>query len=405
MTRNPLPRADATDSTSASVPLHVDHAVKRFGSTVAVNDVSFELADGELLVVVGPSGCGKSTLLRLVAGLEPLDSGTIRIGDQTVDDGRHHLDPEHRRVGLVFQDHALFPHLTVAENIAFGIRRQRGRGRARDAQVAELLDLLRLSHLGGRYPHEISGGERQRVSLARAIAPGPRLLLLDEPFASLDPTRRAQVRADVVALLRRTGTPAILVTHDQAEALAVGDRIAVVQRGRVQQLATPMEIYRRPANRFVAGFMGDARFLPVLASAVGLETSLGPVRDDAGTRDAVASTAGVLAVVRPTDVQFAADDAGNATVEGAEYRGATWIYDLRLATGESVLSTQPGTVVVEPGTRVRAWLAQTYELVVVDGSTGPEVDRSDHATADGTADEVRGADGTTSTAGADRVVR
>ncbi|HEX2576227.1 MAG TPA: ABC transporter ATP-binding protein [Aquihabitans sp.] len=343
-------------------PLQVEHATKRFGATVAVDDVSFDLADGELLVVVGPSGCGKSTLLRSVAGLEALDEGVIRIGGEVVDDGRRRVDPERRSVGLVFQDHALFPHLTVADNVAFGMRDVRGAERRR--AVAELLELLGLGGMGDRYPHEVSGGERQRVSLARAIAPRPALLLLDEPFASLDPTRRAQVRADVVRLLRQAGTPAILVTHDQAEALAVGDRIAVVHDGRLQQVDAPVAIYGRPANRFVAGFMGEARFLPLRAEGEGLGTALGPVRADRPVR------ASSLAVLRPTDVAFSRDVAGDATVERAEYQGATWTYELRLASGETVLSSQPRSVVVAPGTAVRAVLVPGYELVVVDDDGG-----------------------------------
>ena len=201
---------------------------KRFGDTVAVDRVDLDLADGELLALVGPSGCGKSTLLRVVAGLVGADEGEVRLGDAVVDDGSTSVDPERRHVGLVFQEHALFPHLTVGQNVAFGLRS--GSRRERDAVRDEWLERVGLGAHGSRYPHELSGGERQRVALARALAPAPRLMLLDEPFASLDPNLRAQIRADVVEILRATATPAVFVTHDQGEAMAVGDRVAVMRR-------------------------------------------------------------------------------------------------------------------------------------------------------------------------------
>ena len=219
------------------------------------------VGDHELVALVGPSGCGKSTLLRLAAGLAALDSGEIRIGGDVVDDGVRRVEPEHRRAGLVFQEHALFPHLSVADNITFGLR---GVSRAaRAARCEHWLGVIGLAGHGDRYPHELSGGERQRVALARALAPEPRLVLLDEPFASLDPNLRARLRTDIVDVLRSTGTPALFVTHDQAEALSVGDRVAVMRAGRIEQDGPPDDVYHRPANRFVAAFMSAATFLPV----------------------------------------------------------------------------------------------------------------------------------------------
>jgi ABC-type Fe3+/spermidine/putrescine transport system ATPase subunit/mannose-6-phosphate isomerase-like protein (cupin superfamily) len=234
---------------------------KAFGGLVAVDEVDLSVSEHELVAIVGPSGSGKSTLLRLVAGLAHVDSGEIRIGGNVVDDGVRHVDPEHRHTGLVFQEHALFPHLTVAENITFGLR---GTSRAERGQRCEdWLEIVGLAGHGSRYPHELSGGERQRVALARALAPRPRLMLLDEPFASLDPNLRRRLRREIVDVLRRTRTPALFVTHDQTDALTIGDRVAVMCRGRIEQVGEPDAVFHRPINRFVAGFMGEATFFPV----------------------------------------------------------------------------------------------------------------------------------------------
>jgi iron(III) transport system ATP-binding protein len=279
-------------------------------------------------------------LLRVVAGLTGADSGTVRIGGDVVDDGSTRLDPEHRHVGLVFQEHALFPHMTVAGNVAFGLRDV---GRAeRVRRCDEWLRVVGLAEHSERFPHELSGGERQRVALARALAPGPRLMLLDEPFASLDPNLRAQVRSDVVALLRETGTPAVFVTHDQVEALAFGDRVAVMRAGRIEQLGTPEAVFTEPANHFVAGFIGEANFL--VADSTGA-TELGRFDGDA-------VPAGAEVLVRPDDVVL--DSTGlEAEVVAAEYRGPVWSYTLRLPSGALVRSTQSHTTRIEVGARVR----------------------------------------------------
>ncbi len=215
--------------------LTVKDVSKRFGSVVAVDDVSFDLGEHELLVLVGPSGCGKSTLLRVLGGIHPADAGRIELAGAVVDDGRRSTPPERRRIGLVFQDHALFPHLTVAGNVGFGIRDPD----ERPARTEAMLDLVGLTGYEKRYPHELSGGERQRIALARALALRPALLLLDEPFASLDSNLRARIRDEVVDILRSTGTPAVFVTHDQQEALAIGDRIAIMYSGSIVQLDHP----------------------------------------------------------------------------------------------------------------------------------------------------------------------
>ena len=331
--------------------LHLDHVTKRFGDIVALDDVSLTLANDEVLALVGPSGCGKSTLLRLIAGLHELDGGTISLAGRVVDDGRTVVPPERRGVGLVFQEHALFPHLSVTDNVAFGIRDGDAALRA-----AEMLDLVGLGQYARRYPHELSGGERQRVALARALAPRPSLMLLDEPFASLDTNLRARVRDDVMAILRSTGTPAVFVTHDQHDALAVGDRVAVLRDGRLVQEGTPIEIFHQPVDRFVASFMGEADFM----TAASATSDFGPLEL------ASPATPATLLMTRPDDVEFRIDDDGQASVERAEFRGTEWCYTIRLASGGSVRSLRSHVDQVAIGQRVAVRFTDGHWPVVLD---------------------------------------
>lgn len=232
----------------------------RRGDTAAVAAASFDVEEGVILALVGESGSGKTTLLRLIAGLETPDTGSIELDGRNLSTPQRVVEPEHRGIGLVFQHHALFPHLTVERNIAFGIHHlPRGE---RNSRVASLLDLTRLNGMGKRFPHELSGGERQRVALARALAPEPRLLLLDEPFSSLDARLRHDVRDETRAILKARGATAIFVTHDTGDALAVADQIVVLRRGVIQQAGAPPEVYHAPANSYVASFFGPCNFLP-----------------------------------------------------------------------------------------------------------------------------------------------
>ena len=259
----------APPATTATVPSSMDATLDQPRAALSVRDVtrqivgrdvvdhvSFDVADGELVVIVGPSGCGKSTLLRAIAGLDPVAGGRVVLDGSDVTA----LPPEKRRIGLVFQDHALFPHRRVDQNIAFGLTHLDRAARTR--RVDELLELVRLPGVGKRYPHELSGGEQQRIALARALAPDPAVVLLDEPFASLDPSLRDDVRTDVIEALRLRNAAAVLVTHDREEALALGDRVAVMSAGRMLQIDRPDEVYERPTDRFVATFLGEASFLP-----------------------------------------------------------------------------------------------------------------------------------------------
>jgi iron(III) transport system ATP-binding protein len=348
------PRATSDSGRSGSGPrphrptLELHDVSKSYGRVPAVRGVTLQAAPGELLTVIGPSGCGKSTLLRLVAGLERPDAGRLLIdGDEQA--GARWVPPEKRRVGLVFQDHALFPHLDVRRNVAFGLNRLPARQRR--ARVEDVLELTRLGHLARRYPHEISGGEQQRVALARALAPRPAVVLLDEPFSSLDETLRAQVRADTVAVLRETGTTGVLVTHDQTEALSIGDRVVVMREGRVEQADVPTAVFERPATRFVASFMGDAVFLPAHVHDALLTCELGVVSTVPGWADVDLD---VEVVLRPHEVALAADPMGDGEVTAVEYHGAFVLHSVALTSGRQVRSWQPHAVRHPVGSRMRA---------------------------------------------------
>ncbi len=277
---------------------------KAFGAHRVLTGVDLEVPAGSLTAILGPSGSGKTTLLRLMAGFERADAGTIRIGDVLVDSPAVHVAPERRRIGYVPQEGSLFPHLTVQANVAFGLpaRARRGGGKA-----ADLLELVGLGGLGRRYPHQLSGGQQQRVALARALAIEPAVVLLDEPFASLDAHLRASVRADVQEIFRRAGTTAILVTHDQDEALSTADRVAALRDGKIAQYAAPEELYTRPADADLAGFIGDANLLEGVAGAGVVKTRLGLLPLDDG-RPVPAGQVTVL--VRPEQIELGPGEDG-----------------------------------------------------------------------------------------------
>ena len=244
------------------------------GETQVLRGVDVQVDAGDTLALLGPSGCGKTTLLRIIAGLERPDAGTVTVGDRLLTSPASFVPPERRRVGMVFQDWALFPHLSVARNVGFGLPRPE---RKVSARIDESLEMVGLAGLGDRMPSTLSGGQQQRVALARAIAPRPSVLLLDEPFSNLDASLRSQVRAEIHQLLVGLGITTIFVTHDQDEAFVLGDRVAVLAEGQVVQVGPPVEIYRRPATRWLAGFVGDANFVPGVVHGSSATTPLGPV--------------------------------------------------------------------------------------------------------------------------------
>ena len=305
-----------------------------YGNTTIVQGVDLHLEGGDIGCLLGPSGCGKTTLLRAVAGFEPVATGEIWLQGRLVARPGFGLPPEERRAGMVFQDFALFPHLSVARNIAFGLRR-RG-GRERQARVAELLDLIGLPGSGEKYPHQLSGGQQQRVALARAMAPRPDILLLDEPFSSMDVALREQLAREVRDLLKRDGVTAILVTHDQFEAFAMADQIAVLFGGRLHQVATGFELYHEPADRFVANFIGQGVMLPGrVRDERQVETELGLLAGGRPHGLAVGAEAEVL--LRPDDILHDDDSPLRAEVVNRAFRGAEYLYTLRLASGQDLL--------------------------------------------------------------------
>ena len=308
-----------------------------------MDGLSLRVAEGEILALLGPSGCGKTTTLRLVAGLEHPDAGTITLRGRVVAGPDRAVPPEERGVGIVFQDYALFPHLAVADNVAFGLPRG-ARGR-----VDEVLDLVGLGGFGARYPHELSGGQQQRVALARALAPAPALMLLDEPFSNLDADLRAQMRDEVERILRESRTTAVFVTHDQEEAFTLADRVGVLHAGRIEQVATPQELYHRPATRFVAAFVGAADFLPGVVSAEGIVTEIGTFANV----DQLPSGGRVDVMIRPDDITFAPQADGPGTIVRRYFRGSETVYCIRLPSGDRVHSSQPSASVLPTGMRVR----------------------------------------------------
>ncbi|MGQ0608423.1 MAG: ABC transporter ATP-binding protein [Chloroflexota bacterium] len=327
---------------------------KRFGDVTAVDRVDLDVRRGEFLAVLGPSGCGKTTLLRLVAGFERSDGGGIEIGGRVVAGPRRHVAPEERRIGMVFQESALFPHLDVAGNIGFGLAR-----RDRGPRIAELVALVGLAGLQRRMPHELSGGQQQRVALARALAPDPALILLDEPFSSLDATLRSQLRGDVREILRTAGATTLFVTHDQGEALEISDRVAVMRAGRIEQVSTPDELYLRPVNRFVAGFVGEANLLPGDVRHGEVQTLVGRFR--AGS-SSLADGARAEVLLRPEQLHMlpvhrlssAPRPESVLTVVRRVFHGSEVHHVLRSPTGFELEAATPSSATVEVGTHVIA---------------------------------------------------
>lgn len=333
---------------------------KTFDTQSIVKDVSFAVTQGQILALLGPSGCGKTTTLRLIAGFEKLDQGRIEIAGTIVADGKIDMPPEKRRAGIVFQDYAIFPHLSVADNVGFGLPR---RDRAR--RVAEMLAFVGMAGLEDRMPHELSGGQQQRVALARALAPNPVVLLLDEPFSNLDAALREEMRVEVRRLLKASGTTAVFVTHDQEEALFMGDVVAVMNGGRIEQLGTPEQIFHQPQTRFVADFLGNTDFVEGQVVKDGIETPLGllPQLVDLPTGTAVSIAS------RPDDVQITVADEGNGRITSRQFVGIAFIYEITLNDGTTVHSWQSHLTHFAEGTAVNATFGDAHDLVLFAGDT------------------------------------
>ncbi len=329
-------------------------------ATPALHDLTLTVEEGAFLAILGPSGCGKTTVLRAIAGFERPQSGRILIDGRLVCEGSHWVPPEERGVGMVFQDYALFPHLTVAQNVAFGLRRSGRKGREEaDRTVAETLGLVGLNGMEARYPHELSGGQQQRVAIARALAPKPIVLLLDEPFSNLDPDMRGQMREEVQEILLRAGTTAILVTHDHDEAFAMADRVAVLNHGRLEQFDNPESIYHTPSTPFVANFVGQADFLLGRVDDGKIQTEVGIFENVDGHPPGKA----VEIMIRPDDVHIMPASPGAAQIVGRQFRGSENIYTMLLPSGQHLHSSEPSTTVYPIGTSVELKIVATHIVI------------------------------------------
>lgn len=356
-----------------STILALEGVKKQFpnSTTAAVADVSLEVKQGEIISLLGPSGCGKTTLLRLIAGFERPDAGAIAIGGLPVASEGVWVNPEHRHLGMVFQEYALFPHLTVADNVAFGLQKRRGEKfslkvwptsltntKAIRARVKELLELVGLEGLDRRYPHELSGGQRQRVALARALAPSPEIVLLDEPLSNLDLQVRLYLREEVRKILKNTGTTAIFVTHDREEALAISDRVAVMRSGAIEQIGTPEEIYQAPVSRFVAGFVTEANFLTARRIGQKWETEVGcfEILDsdlDSGMNSELLRD-GDLAelMIREEDVTLQPSEQASVVIRDRQFLGREHRYCLITPSGQEIHARTTVNSLLPVGTRV-----------------------------------------------------
>ena len=344
-------------------------------NTPAVNQVSLELQQGELLGLLGPSGCGKTTLLRIVAGFEKVSQGQVELAGKIVSDRNKNIPPEKRNTGMVFQDYALFPHLTVAENIAFGLKGKKNaanggifhHGRLKNPEIKQrirnVLDLVGLSRLEKRYPHELSGGQQQRVALARAIAPQPALILLDEPLSNLDVQVRHRLREEIRSILKAAGTTAIFVTHDREEALAISDKIAVMRDGKLEQVGTPEEIYTQPSSRFVAEFVTQANFLTVRREGQNWTTEIGQVELPTAITTAECDCAELM--LRQEDIIVTPDPDNNSlvTVKERQFLGREYRYCLETASGKRLHARTTISNPVAVGTKVNVSVISNSPLI------------------------------------------
>jgi iron(III) transport system ATP-binding protein len=328
--------------------ISVDGVNVHYGGAAAIDDFTLDVEEGSLVALVGPSGCGKTTALRAIAGFEQPSSGTIRVRGKVMSDATTMTAPEDRNVGMVFQEYALFPHISVAENVGYGVR-----GSDRVRRVQEVLQLVGLQDHGDRFPHELSGGEQQRVALARALGPEPDVVLLDEPFSNLDAPQRERMRRELRKILKAARATAVFVTHDQAEALAIADVIAVMRDGHIRQVGAPDEVYESPVSPWVAKFLGDAELIDGLASDGSVSTVLGSVPTD--LPDGVAAKV----MIRPEWILPTAADDGSGLVIDREFYGHDQRVEIELDEGTTVEALVPTRKAIHVGDRVNIALADS----------------------------------------------
>jgi putative spermidine/putrescine transport system ATP-binding protein len=328
--------------------LEIRHVSKVYGDAVALSDASISVEDGEFLSLLGPSGCGKTTLLRIIAGITVASGGEVLLGEKRIDA----LPPERRNIGLVFQSYALFPHMTVKNNVAFGLKMRGVSAQRINERVQKVLELVDLALYGERYPRQLSGGQQQRVALARAVVIEPEILLLDEPLSNLDAKLREQLREDLRTLQRKLGTTAIYVTHDQAEALAVADRIVVMNQGHIIEVGSPSQLYREPKHRFTAQFLGQTNLIDAVVTHGTLELPWGERRNDQGTSGRVTFS------VRPEDIRLEFHPEGKGVIDSVTFLGSVVQYQLRLHDHPLRVQRSGHEALLRPGELVNVFLPE-----------------------------------------------
>lgn len=348
-----------------SVILQLDHITKRYGPHLpaAVNHISFQLQQGEILGLLGPSGCGKTTLLRLIAGFEQIEEGELQLNGQVVAGQRRWTSPEQRMIGMVFQDFALFPHLTVGENVTFGLQQTKKISAAwKQQRQTEVLQLVGLVGMETRYPHELSGGQQQRVALARALAPQPQLVLLDEPLSNLDVQVRLRLRQELRDILKTAGTTAIFVTHDQEEALAIADQVAVMRQGYLEQIGTPEEIYQHPRSQFVAEFVTQANFLAASRSGNAWQTEVGCFTAD-GHELPASNASQAVVMIRQEDLILQPDLTASTIIRDRQFLGREYRYCLKTQSGQELHARSTSAAALAIGTAVSlSVVPQTFKI-------------------------------------------
>ena len=341
--------------------INLKNVAKSYKGVEAVKGISFRVEKGEIFAILGPSGSGKSTILRLIAGLEVPDNGKIIIEGKTVAIGNGlFVPPEKRNVGMVFQDYALFPHLNVKRNIAFGLNRFDGS--AKERVVSRMFKFIGLKGFENRYPHQLSGGQQQRIALARAMAPSPVVVLLDEPFSGLDDELRAYTRDETQRILKSAHATAIIVTHNQEEAFAIADHVAVMNQGCIEQIDSPDDIYHFPATRFVADFVGQADFIDGVVEERGIRTEIGIFSNIVSLPEGTE----VQIMIRPEDINISPDEKGIAEIVKRHFKGSENLYSLRLPSGNVIHSSNLSTLIIEPAARVNVKPIPTHTVVFIE---------------------------------------